>query len=57
MQAIIDQEELRFDAAAENWEQILKRNNNFDLAYIGIGKALNRSGEYEEAKELTDDIL
>ena len=61
MQAIIDQEELRFDAAAENWEQILKRNNNFDLAYIGIGKYYNWDNDYETAmkyfKSAHDTVL
>ncbi|MBQ7828310.1 MAG: YIP1 family protein [Clostridia bacterium] len=49
MQAIIDQDEMRFDAAADNWEQILKRNNNFDLAYIGIGKYYNWDNDFETA--------
>jgi len=41
MQAIVDQDKMNFDAAFGNWEQIIKRNNNFDLAYIGIGKYYN----------------
>lgn len=49
MKAIVDQDAMNFDAASENWEQILKRNNNFDLAYIGIGKYYNWDGEYETA--------
>ncbi len=49
MQAIIDQDQMNFDAAAGNWEQILKRNNNFDLAYIGIGKYYNWDNDYETA--------
>ena len=49
MQAIIDQENLNFDAARGNWEQILKRNNNFDLAYIGIGKYYNWENDYDNA--------
>ena len=35
----------------DDWTEILKRNNNYDAAYIGIGKALYRSGDYEEAME------
>ena len=31
------------------WQEVLTRNNNFDLAYIGIGKALINQGKYEEA--------
>ena len=49
MKAIIDQEDMKFDEAAKNWEQILKRNNNFDLAYIGIGKYYHWDNDYETA--------
>lgn len=40
-----------YDKAVDDWTEILKRNNNFDSAYIQIGKALYRKGEYEEAME------
>lgn len=40
-----------YDRAVDDWTEILKRNNNFDSAYIQIGKALYRKGEYEEAME------
>ena len=33
----------------DDWTEILKRNNNFDAAYIQIGKALYRQGKYEES--------
>ena len=33
------------------WENVLSFNNNFDLAYIGIGKALYNQGDYEGAME------
>ncbi len=49
MKAIVDQDKMDFDAAAGNWEQILKRNNNFDLAYVGIGKYYNWDNDYETA--------
>ncbi len=41
----------QYDATIDDWTEILKRNNNFDAAYIQIGKALYRQGEYEEAME------
>lgn len=41
----------QYDATINDWTEILKRNNNFDAAYIQIGKALYRQGEYEEAME------
>jgi len=40
-----------YDATIDDWTEILKRNNNFDAAYIQIGKALYRQGEYEEAMD------
>ena len=29
------------------WQEVLTSNNNFNLAYIGIGKALYNQGKYE----------
>ena len=49
--AIRNQNERRYDKAIEDWTEILKRNSNFDAAYIGIGNALYRNGQYEEAIE------
>ena len=33
------------------WEEILKRNSNYDQAYIGMGQSYYRDGEYEKAIE------
>lgn len=49
--ALRNQNERNYDSAVEDWQEILKRNNNFDIAYIGIGKALVRDGEYSQAME------
>ncbi|MBQ7778976.1 MAG: YIP1 family protein [Clostridia bacterium] len=38
--------------AVTDYQDILKRNSNFDAAYIGIGKALYRQGKYEEAMKM-----
>ena len=51
MQALDHQNERQYDKAIDDWTEILKRNSNFDAAYVGIGKALYRSGEYEESLE------
>ncbi len=51
IQAIADQNARRNDQAIHNWTKILQRNSNFDAAYIGIGNAKYRSGDYEEALE------
>ncbi len=40
-----------YSAGYEDWQEILKRNVNFDAAYVGIGKNLYRQGKYEEAME------
>ena len=39
----------QYDRAVEYWREIKKRNNNSDLAYIGIGKSYYRDGDYEQA--------
>ena len=51
MQALKHQNEYKYDLAVNDWREILKRNTNFDAAYIGIGTALARQGKYEEAIE------
>ena len=50
-QAIYYQNQRDFDTAVEYWREVLTRNNNFDTAYVAIGKAYYRSGEYEKAIE------
>ncbi len=49
--ALKNQNERRYDESIDDWTEILKRNSNFDTAYIGIGNALYRSGDYEESIE------
>jgi hypothetical protein len=39
----------RYDESADYWRKALRLNGNYDLAYIGIGRALLRQGEYKEA--------
>ncbi len=51
IRALANQNARQNDKAIEDWTEILKRNSNFDTAYIGIGKALYRSGDYEESLE------
>lgn len=52
MSALHYQNEHRYDLSKAAWEQVLTSNNNFDLAYIGIGKALYNQGRYTEAMEM-----
>lgn len=37
------------EGAETYWRKVIKMNTNYELAYLGIGKALNRRGEYKEA--------
>jgi len=39
----------RYESSAKVWEEVLKMNGNYDLAYIGIGRAALRQGEYQKA--------
>ncbi len=45
--AIDHQNNRQYDKAVSDWQEILKRNSNFDAAYVGIGKAYYRMGENE----------
>ena len=40
-----------YDASAELWDEVLKLNANYNLAFIGIGRSLMRQEKYEEAME------
>ena len=48
-EAIYYQNQGDYDEAVQRWERVLARNNNFDSAYVAIGKSLYRDGNYEEA--------
>lgn len=41
----------KYDESADYWREVLRLNGNYDLAYIGIGRALLRQDRYEEAME------
>lgn len=51
IQALHHQNSRQYSLAIEDWKEILMRNSNYDAAYVGIGQALYRNGEYEEALE------
>ncbi len=40
-----------YDGSAEVWREVLKFNGNYELAYVGIGRALLRKGQYKEAMD------
>ncbi|CAM4364314.1 YIP1 family protein [Paenibacillus alkaliterrae] len=39
----------KHDAAAKLWEEVLRLDANYEMAYIGIGKSMLRKGEYKQA--------
>lgn len=43
------QNELNYDAAYGYWEEVLKMNNNFELAKSEVGKVYLANGEYKKA--------
>lgn len=38
-----------YEQAEQQWRQVLQRNANYELAYLGIGKSLLRKGEFQAA--------
>lgn len=38
-----------YDGSADTWREVLKLNANYNLAFIGIGRALMRQENFEEA--------
>lgn len=48
-QAIQEYRQGRYDDSVQSWREVLEQNGNYDLAYIGIGRALLRQDRYEEA--------
>lgn len=40
-----------YDGSAVLWEEVLEQNANYNLAFIGIGRALLRQDKYQEAME------
>lgn len=40
-----------FDLAAQIWEEVIKLNTNYEIAYNGIGKYLLREGKFREAMD------
>ena len=41
----------KYDEAIGPWEEVLRRDSNYWLAYIGLGNACLNKGEYEQAME------
>lgn len=41
----------RYDEAKEPWQEVLRRDSNYRMAYIGLGNAYLKSQEYDKAME------
>ena len=52
MSALHNENVHNYSETINDWQEVLTSNNNFDLAYIGIGKALYNQGNYDEAMEM-----
>ena len=51
IEALASNRNREYDKSVEYWKEILKRNINFNLSYVGIGKSFHRDGAYLEAME------
>lgn len=51
IEAIAAENTQDYDLAIKLWTEILKRNSNFDAAYVGIGDAMYRNGKYRASLE------
>ncbi len=51
MDALENDNNRNYDESVNYWLRILEANNNFDAAYIGVGKAYYNNGDYEQALE------
>lgn len=40
-----------YEGSSQKWNEIIKHNNNFDVAYLGIGKDYLDRGDYTKAME------
>ena len=50
-QAIDEFDAGNYEASEQSWRRVMDLNGNYDLAYIGIGRALLRQEKYKEAME------
>ena len=49
--AIKCENDRNYSLAIDAWENVLRYNNNFDTAYIGVGKAYYRDGDFKQSME------
>ena len=56
LNALKNDNDRKYNEAINDWTEILKRNNNYEVAYVQIGKALYRDGKYEESMKYYESI-
>lgn len=49
--AVKYQSQFNYDLAMKEWQKVIDHNPAFQYAYVGIGKALYRRGDYEAARD------
>ena len=49
--AVKYQSQFNYDLAMEEWEKVIDHNPAFQYAYVGVGKALYRRGDYKTARD------
>jgi len=49
--AVRYQSQFEYDLAMEEWKKVIDHNPAFQYAYVGVGKALYRRGDYKAAKD------
>lgn len=47
--------ERQYSVAVKDWETILQHNNNFDTAYVGIGRSYFRNGDWDQSDGVLPD--
>jgi hypothetical protein len=47
----------QYELSADYWREVLRLNGNYDMAYVGIGRALLRQEKYKEAMEYFEFAL
>ena len=50
------QETMQYQKADALWQTIISENNNFDMAYLGLGKIALENGQYKKAMDYFETI-
>lgn len=50
------QETMQYEKADALWQTVISENNNFDMAYLGLGKIALEKGEYKKAMDYFEII-